>query len=417
MVRQIVVIALMAGLIIGCMPVRAQAQTTGEVCFAETGYCISGRIREYWESQGGLRVFGYPIGPQMQSTIEGKSLTLQNFERNRLELHPQNARPYDVLLGRLGADRIIQSGRDWFAFPKSAGADGCRTFDQTGHAVCGRFWQVWRSYGLEIDGNAGISESESLALFGLPLSGVITERLSDGKEYQVQWFERARFEYHPQNTAPYDVLFGLLGNEVRDFVPAKAPNDLPIVGTPSGTVAEAVRVLAPRAVTNGYTYEDVVSIVQAYERIGNSVGVDWFLAVAQMAHETGFMTSFWSARPQRNPAGLGVDGSKSSTNPNVSGWAFNTQRNQWEKGLSFASWEDEAIPAHIGRMLAYAMTDQQATPAQKALIDKALSYRPLPSHLRGVAPTIVGMNGKWAVPGTTYGQRILEVLVKLRTVP
>lgn len=416
MVRQIVVIALIVGFIFGSVPV-AQAQTPGEMCFPETGYCISGRIREYWEAQGGLRVFGYPIGPQTQSVIEGKSLTLQNFERNRLELHPQNARPYDVLLGRLGADRIIQSGRDWFTFPKSAGAEGCRTFDATGHAVCGRFWIMWRTYGLEIDGVAGISESESLALFGLPLSGVITERLSDGKEYQVQWFERARFEYHPQNTAPYDVLFGLLGNEVRDFVPAKAPNDLPIVGPPSGTVAEAVRVLAPKAATNGYTYDDVVSIVQAYERIGNSVGVDWFLAVAQMAHETGFMTSFWSARPQRNPAGLGVDGSRSSTNPNVPGWAFNTQRNQWEKGLSFTSWEDEAIPAHIGRMLAYAMTDQQANPAQKALIDKALSYRPLPSHLRGVAPTIVGMNGKWAVPGTTYGQRILEVMMKLRAVP
>jgi hypothetical protein len=41
-------------------------------------------------------------------------------------------------------------------------------------------------------------------------------------------------------------------------------------------VAEAVRVLAPKAATNGYTYDDVVSIVQAYERIGNSVGVDWF---------------------------------------------------------------------------------------------------------------------------------------------
>jgi hypothetical protein len=192
---------------------------------------------------------------------------------------------------------------------------------------------------------------------------------------------------------------------------------LPIVGTPSGTVAEAVRVLAPKAAANGYTYNDVLSIVQAYERVGNSVGVDWFLAVAQMAHETGYMTSFWSARPQRNPAGLGVDGSSTPNNPNVPGWAFNTQRNQWEKGLSFASWEDEAIPAHIGRMLAYAMTDAQATPAQKAMIDTALAFRPLPAHLRGVAPTIVGMNGRWAVPGTTYGQRILDVMMKLRAVP
>jgi hypothetical protein len=28
-------------------------------------------------------------------------------------------------------------------------------------------------------------------LFGLPLSDLMTETLSDGKQYQVQWFERA----------------------------------------------------------------------------------------------------------------------------------------------------------------------------------------------------------------------------------
>jgi hypothetical protein len=39
--------------------------------------------------------------------------------------------------------------------------------------------------------------------------------------------------------------------------------------------------------------------------------------------------------------------------------------------------------------------DDQATPAQKALIAKALAYRALPSTMRGVAPTIVGLNGRW----------------------
>jgi hypothetical protein len=136
-----------------------------------------------------------------------------------------------------------------------------------------------------------------------------------------------------------------------------------------------------------------------------------------MAHETGYMTSFWSARPQRNPAGLGVEGRSSTTDPNQPGWVFNSQRNMWEKGLSFASWEEEAIPAHIGRMLAYALRDDQATPAQKAMIDKALAYRALPANLRGVAPTIVGLNGRWAYPGTTYGQRILAVMLRLRQAP
>jgi hypothetical protein len=111
-------------------------------------------------------------------------LTMQQFERNRLELHPNNAAPYDVQLGRLGADRLQQQGRDWFTFPKSSGT-GCKVFAQTGHAVCGRFLTMWQRYGLSLDGKKGVSESESLALFGLPLSGVMTERLSDGKEYQV----------------------------------------------------------------------------------------------------------------------------------------------------------------------------------------------------------------------------------------
>ena len=415
MVRQFIVLLLALGIVATIVPVPVRAQTA-ERCFPETGYCISGRIREYWESQGGLRVFGYPIGAQMQAPIEGKLLTVQQFERNRLELHPQNARPYDVLLGRLGADRLAQQQRDWFAFAKSPNAN-CRTFAETGHAVCGRFWTMWRAYGLEIDGKAGTSEAESLALFGLPLSGVITERLSDGREYQVQWFERARFEMHPGNSAPYDVLFGLLGNEMRDHVPATPPSDAPIIGMPSGTVNEAVRVLAPRAAANGYSYEDVVAIVESYQRVGNSVGVDWFLAIAQMAHETGYLTSFWSARPQRNPAGVGVDGHIWPSNPGVANSAYNTQRNRWERGLSFSSWSDEAIPAHIGRLLAYALRDDQATPAQKALIDKALAYRPLSSDRRGVAPTIVGLNGRWAVPGTTYGQRILSVMMSLRAVP
>ena len=417
MVRRLVVIIVCLSMWLSSTPNLVQAKTDEPRCFSETGYCITGRIRSYWEGQGGLRVFGLPIGPQVDVPIEGKTLTVQRFERNRLELHPENKAPYDVLLGRLGADRLKQQVRDWFTFPKTDSGKNCRTFTETGHTVCGRFLTTWRRYGLNLDSKDAVSENESLALFGLPVSDIITERLSDGKEYQVQWFERARFELHPENSDPYDVLFGLLGNEMRDFVPAQTPADLPILGLPSGTVEEAVRVLAPRAVNNGYSYDDVRAIVQAYEKVGSSVGVDWFLVIAQMAHETGFLTSFWSARPQQNPAGLGVEGKSSTTNPNDPSWVFNPQRNLWEKGLSFPTWSDDAIPAHIGRLLAYALRDDQATPAQKAMIDKALAYRALPSTMRGIAPTIVGLNGRWAYPGTTYGQRILDVMMRLRQLP
>ena len=182
-------------------------------CFAETGYCIDGRIREFWEQNGGLPVFGFPITPQEQVTIEGNSIAVQRFERNRIELHPNNQRPYDVQLGRLGVDRLQQQGRDWFNFSKSGNTGGCRVFTETRQAICGDILRAWQSNGIQLDGNQAISEAESLALFGLPISGLITETLSNGKQYQVQWFERARFELHPGNAAPYDVLLGLLGNE------------------------------------------------------------------------------------------------------------------------------------------------------------------------------------------------------------
>ena len=140
---------------------------------------------------------------------------MQWFERNRLELHPENAPPYDVLLGRLGADRLTQQGRDWTRLPQGVPQAGCRYFPETGHAACGPLLNAWRANGLELDGQAGKNEGENLALFGLPLSEPQVETLSDGRQYIVQWFERARFELHPENAPPYNVLLGLLGNEIR----------------------------------------------------------------------------------------------------------------------------------------------------------------------------------------------------------
>ncbi len=35
-----------------------------------------------------------------------KQMTVQYFERARMELHPENQRPYDVLLGLLGNEAL-----------------------------------------------------------------------------------------------------------------------------------------------------------------------------------------------------------------------------------------------------------------------------------------------------------------------
>jgi hypothetical protein len=196
--------------------------------------------------------------------------------------------------------------------------------------------------------------------------------------------------------------------------PPPAPGDASLLGIATGTVDQAVAWLASRA-DQSYTDFDLRAIVEAYQRIGAVVGMDWFTAVAQMAHETGNLTSFWSLRPQRNPAGIGVTGVWQYDQPvDITGWAFNTQRVRWERGLTFPTWADDAISAHLGRLLAYALTDDQANQAQRDLIASALAYRGISNTNRGMAQTWIGLNGRWAVPGTTYGQTILALAQRIR---
>lgn len=124
---------------------------------------------------------------------------MQWFERNRLELHPENAPPYDVLLGRLGAEAMTLSQQA--PTPPSNLGGPCARVATAQYDVCGVFLRAWRASGLALDANPTVSESESLALFGLPLGNPRSE-IIEGQVYTVQWFERGRFEYHPMTLAP-----------------------------------------------------------------------------------------------------------------------------------------------------------------------------------------------------------------------
>jgi beta propeller repeat protein len=86
-------------------------------------------------------------------------------------------------------------------------AGACQTFQQTGKLLCGAFLQYWYAHG-------------GLAQQGYPISTPFHEVSDlDGKEYIVQYFERAVFELHPENKPPYDVLLSQLGTfRYRDDV-------------------------------------------------------------------------------------------------------------------------------------------------------------------------------------------------------
>lgn len=87
-----------------------------------------------------------------------------------------------------------------FVMAGSSGSQAnCQTFPQTGHQVCGKFLTYWQSHG-------------GLAQQGYPISEPFNEKSDlNGQTYQVQYFERAVFEAHPENQPPYDILLSQLG--------------------------------------------------------------------------------------------------------------------------------------------------------------------------------------------------------------
>lgn len=81
--------------------------------YAATGHTITGGFRDYWVANGGLTSFGYPISEQFQelSETDGKTYTVQYFERVRIEYHPENqGTVYEYLLGQLGREILIDRG-------------------------------------------------------------------------------------------------------------------------------------------------------------------------------------------------------------------------------------------------------------------------------------------------------------------
>ncbi|WP_298821818.1 hypothetical protein [Chloroflexus sp.] len=266
---------LMATLALLLLPLPVIAQPTAPMCFPDVPLiddCLHPSFVAYWRDNGGLPVFGYPIGPLEQFVGEaGRPLTVQWTERNRLELHPNNPPAYRIQIGRMGAEALARAGRDPFADPPDTGPQpGCLWFPETGHNVCDQepgngFRSYWLNNGLRIPGLSRYAQS--LALFGYPLTAPQMERNANGDLVLTQWFERARFEWHPQNPARSRVLLGLLGRELyvspQPFPDLRGSRSVFGVeinrGTVLATAAQLAEIGADWVRYNGILWQEVES--------------------------------------------------------------------------------------------------------------------------------------------------------------
>jgi hypothetical protein len=191
----------------------------GATFYDVTGHNLGGGFRAYWEKYGGLAIFGYPLTEE----FVWNGTTVQFLERARFEWHPGSwPSHYDVELGLVGnevaAGRMsempfrgtsaMHGGTSWDGKMAPADVDAeAIFFPQTMHNLSGGFRAYWQKFG-------------DLSVFGFPISEEFKEKNPDnGKTYTVQYFERARFEWHPGEWPErWDIELGRLGAEALKMI-------------------------------------------------------------------------------------------------------------------------------------------------------------------------------------------------------
>ena len=165
--------------------------------FAQTGHTVRGSFYAFYHGYGGLKVFGLPLS----EAFSDHGQVVQYFERARLVLTTAGVR--ESPLGSL-----LSAGR---AFPPADPlplGHGYIYFGETGYWIAGPFLDFWEHHHGQL-------------LFGDPISQPLTEQNGDGtgRTYQVQYFQNARLEYHPELAGTdNEVQLGLIGRQyLRKF--------------------------------------------------------------------------------------------------------------------------------------------------------------------------------------------------------
>jgi len=166
-------------------------------------------------------------------------------------------------------------------------------------------------------------------------------------------------------------------------------------------VNEIPRISAGMTVA-GLQFKPIPELAELYIKIGEQYGIRGDIAFCQAAKETGFWQFKGDVQPwQNNYCGLWAIGSPLTGQESCNGADPNLVR--FEAGVHGAIFVSPAagVEAHIQHLYAYA--NKNTLPSGKVLISPRYSL-----VNRGIGPTWLQLNARWAVPGTTYGQSIIS---------
>jgi len=197
--------------------------------------------------------------------------------------------------------------------------------------------------------------------------------------WQAEYADRGTFEgMFSHHDAGLDINAGIT-DTVRLL---SATTNTPIMGESVLTAEQLAAFLLSRN-PNPRINVTALELAQYFIAEGNKEGVRGDIAFCQAIHETGWFRFGGQVLPEQNNfAGIGAI----NNSPVGAGAWFDTP--------------EIGVRAQIHHLKAYATTEpfiqDNASPRYRFVT-------------RGIAPTWGDLNGRWAVPGTTYAQRILRL--------
>jgi hypothetical protein len=235
--RLVGILFIVFGLLAGAGGV-ARAQAASSQYFPETGHNVSGEFWQYYQNvSNATEVFGYPLTEAFSDQVSGR--LIQYFTYARFELAPELPAGQRVQLSPLGS-LVYTPGPGLNMFTPI----GCRSFTN-GFSACYAFLDYFDKQGGE-------------AVFGQPISNF---EFLDGRI--VQYFERARFDWYPENAEGLKVVQAELGRMYFDLA-KEDPNRLQPVKYDGivNVLTLQTRVFAWKAVTRSNDLQFIYVVVQ-----------------------------------------------------------------------------------------------------------------------------------------------------------
>ncbi len=228
---------------------------------------------------------------------------------------------------------------------------------------------------------------------------VVTTKLNGAPYFRVQagaFKERANAEKLVEQIKQLGAEAFILVEATMPSAPVPTPEPTPAPPTPSQPDPEPKGLsIEGQSVMKAEELDAFVKTINPnapllgdyYIELGKAYNIRGDIAFAQAIHETNYFRFTGVVKPdQNNFAGIGATGGE------VRGAIFSTK--------------EEGVLAHLQHLYAYA--NRKPLPTTYPKVDPRFDL-----VTRGIAPGWFDLNGRWAVPGTQYGQLILKIYERM----